>query len=586
MGIELKSIKSPADIKGHSLEELSALAGDIRVALLEKLSRRGGHVGPNLGFVEATIALHYVFNSPVDKIIFDVSHQCYTHKILTGRVAAFIDPEHYNDASGYTNPDESAHDFFKVGHTSTSISLASGLAHARDLQGGHENIIAVIGDGSLSGGEALEGLDNAGELGSNFIVVVNDNDMSIAENHGGIYDNLRALRESGGTYPDNYFRTLGFDYLYVGAGNDIGALIKAFESVKDIGHPVVVHINTEKGHGYSAAVANKEKWHWESPFDVATATVFADEVKAPSYADITARLLLDQMVADPRIVAVNAATPGLMGFTPERRMQAGRRFIDVGIAEEQAAGMSSGLAKGGMRPFWGVCSTFVQRAYDQISQDIAINNTPVVIGVINAGFRGLTDVTHLCWFDIPLLSNIPNIVMLAPASAAEYVAMAKWALQQTDHPVVIRIPAIVSDIDIPVSDDYNDLNTFRQISSGSKVAIIAVGLMLTAAMKAAEILRSQGMEPTVINPRFVSGLDAEMLSALEADHQAVVTVEDGILDGGFGQKVASFYSDRPMLVKCLGLPKEFLDRYNPDTLAKECKLTPEGIVDTVNTMWR
>ena len=585
--MNLKDIKSPADIKGKSIQELANLAAQIRMALMEKLSRHGGHVGPNLGFVEATMALHYVFNSPVDKIIFDVSHQCYTHKMLTGRVQAFIDPAHYDDVTGFTEPRESEHDFFTIGHTSTAISLSTGLAKARDLKGEKFNIVTIIGDGALSGGEAFEGLDNAAVLNSNFIVVVNDNEMSIAENHGGLYADLRLLRNTKGQDPVNYFRSLGFAYRYVPEGNNLSALIAAFEEVKDIDHPVVVHIHTEKGAGYAPAMRDKEKWHFESPFDIPTATVFADEHPHKNYSNMTAKLLMDSFAKDPRVVAITSATPSVMGMGPELRREAGNRFIDVGIAEEQAAAMSSGLAKGGMRPFWGVFSTFVQRAYDQISQDIAINNNPAVIGVFGAGVRGMNDVTHLCWFDIPMLSNIPNIVMLSPAYAEEYKAMFNWALTQTDHPVVIRIPNEYIEMpDLKPDTDYSDLNTFQQIEGGHDLAIIAVGAMLSYALQAAKQLRAKGINPTVINPRFVSGVDAEMLSALSPDHKAVLTVEDGVLDGGFGQKVAAFYGDRPMLVKCLGLPKEFHDKFNSADYAAQCGLTVDGIVTAAETMFK
>lgn len=586
--IKLTEIKSPADIKGLSMEELKTLAADMRVALLERLSRHGGHVGPNLGFVEATLALHYVFNSPKDKIIFDVSHQCYPHKMLTGRMAGYIDPAHYDDISGYTNPGESPHDFFTVGHTSTSVSLACGLAKARDLEGRKENIIAVIGDGSLSGGEAFEGLDNAATLRSNFIVVVNDNDMSIAENHGGLYDNLKLLRTTCGEAPVNFFKALGFDYRFVGQGNDPAALIAAFEQVKDCTVPTVVHVVTDKGHGYAPAEADKEKWHYETPFDVATGTVFADRNASESYSSLTAQFLLGKMKVDPTVVAVNAATPAVMGFTPDLRKQAGDRFIDVGIAEEHAAALSSGLAKGGMNPFWGVYSTFVQRAYDQISQDICINSNSAVIAVFGGGVRSMNDVTHLCWFDIPLLSNIPNLVYLAPADRKEYLAMADWALRQRRFPVAIRVPS-AAPVDIPevaAQDNYDDLNTFSQVVTGHGVAIVAVGNMLTYALEANRILRGMGYEPTVINPRFVSGLDAAMLSSLSPDHDAVLTVEDGILDGGFGQKVSAFYGDTPMLVRNLGLPKEFMDRYDIAEVATRCRLTAQGIADAVVEMFK
>lgn len=586
--MELKNIATPADIRGLSLTELNDLASQIRNALLEKLSHHGGHIGPNLGMVEATIALHYVFDTPKDQIVFDVSHQSYTHKMLTGRAQAFLNAAHYDDVTGYTNPEESPYDLFTIGHTSTSVSLATGLAKARDIQGGDWNVVAVIGDGSLSGGEAFEGLNNGAVLHSNFIVVVNDNDMSIAENHGGLYADLRLLRNSKGTAENNYFRSLGYAYRYVANGNSIEALIKAFTEVKNSSNPVVVHIVTEKGHGYKPAVRHKEQFHWGMPFDLATGEpLIADD--APDYGDVTYELLRERLKKDKTLVTLTAGTAAIGGFTPERRKEFGRHFIDVGIAEEQAAAMASGLAKNGCRPFWAVHSSFVQRAYDQISQEIAINGTPVVIGVFGGSLFGIKDVTHLGWFDETLLANIPNIVYLSPADKDEYVSMANWALEQKQFPVIIRVPGgNPKSLGVTVDDDdYSDLNTYRQILSGSDVAIIAAGSMLGNALKAAEILKkNHGLTPTVINPRYLSGIDEEMLSALSSDHRAVITVEDAIVNGGFGQKVASFFADRPMLVRNLGLPTEFMDGYDAIKVAEKYHLTPEGIAEVARTMWK
>lgn len=582
----LKDVKTPADIRNLSINELTDLASQMRTALLDKLSHHGGHIGPNLGMVEATIALHYVFDTPKDQLVFDVSHQTYLHKMLTGRAEAFLDPAHYDDVTGYTNPGESPYDLFTMGHTSTSVSLATGLAKARDLKGGDWNVVAIIGDGSLSGGEAFEGLDNGATLHSNFIVVVNDNDMSIAENHGGLYADLRLLRNSKGQAEPNYFRSLGYAYRFVANGNSIEALIKAFKEVKDSPNPVVVHIVTEKGHGYKPAVADKETFHWGMPFDLKTGKPL-DTSDEPDYGDYTYQLLKERMDADPDVVVLTAGTPTVSGFTAERRKLAGARFIDVGIAEEQAAAMSSGLAKNGIRPFWGVYSSFVQRAYDQISQDIAINNNPAVIGVFAGSVFGMNDVTHLGWFDQTLLANIPNVVVLSPADKDEYAAMLKWSLDQTDHPVVIRVPGgQVKSLGIEVDDDYSDLNTYRVVRSGHDIAIVAAGTMLGSALKAADILEAEGIHPTVINPRYLSGIDEELLSALSEDHRAVITVEDALLDGGMGQKIASFFADRPMLVRNLGLPKQFMDRYNARKVADACHLTPEGIASQAREMFK
>ena len=584
--MNLKDIKSPADIKGRSIDELKDLASQMREALLTKLSKHGGHIGPNLGMVEATIALHYVFDTPKDQIVFDVSHQTYLHKMLTGRVEAFLDPAKYDDVTGYTNPGESEFDLFTIGHTSTSVALATGLAKARDIKGDNQNVIAVIGDGSLSGGEAFEGLDNGAVLHSNFIVVVNDNNMSIAENHGGLYADLRLLRNTRGQADNNYFRSLGYAYRFVGDGNDIASLIKAFEEVKDSPNPVVVHIVTDKGHGYAPAEQNKEAFHWGGPFNIETGKPLGS-YDGPSYNELTYQFLKEKMAENPNVVAVTAGTPTVMGFTPDRRKEAGRRFIDVGIAEEQAAAMSSGMAKNGLRPVWGVYSSFVQRAYDQISQDISINHTPAVIAVFMGTVSGMNDVTHLGWFDQSLLANIPGIVMLAPSHRREYLAMMNWAVEQTDYPVIVRVPdPAVVDLDIEVDDDYSDLNSYRMVRSGHDIAIIAAGNMLPDALKAADKLEAEGIKPTVINPRFLSGIDEEMLSAFSEDHRAVLTVEDAILDGGMGQKIASFFADRPMLVKNLGLPKVFMDRYDASKVKEEAHLTVDGIVEQAKIMFK
>lgn len=577
--MKIDQISGPQDIKGLGVEELRALAADIRTALLQRLAARGGHVGPNLGFVEATIAMHYVFDSPKDKIVFDVSHQSYTHKILTGRGYGFTDPARYGDITGFTSHTESEHDWFTIGHTSTSVSLATGLAVARDMQHQSGNVIAVIGDGSLSGGEAFEGLDTGGTLRSNFIVVVNDNEMSIAENHGSLYDNLQLLRQTNGQAQDNYFRTLGYNYIYVADGNDLEALIAAFRSVKDSTAPVVVHLHTRKGLGYEPAEQNQEEWHWHLPF--------GDEPKAEtdaapqSYADLTYDILSDMMQHDPRVVVLNAGTPATLGFYPDRRAKVGDRFIDVGIAEEQAAAMASGLAKGGMRPYWGVTSTFVQRAYDQISQDICINGNPAVIGLFGCGLYGMTDVTHLCWFDIAMISNIPGLLMLAPTCGAEYRAMLTWAMQQTQTPVVLRNPGfMVQNLDIPVESDYSQPR-MQTVHTGSGVAVIAVGDMLEVALKALPLLSEQGINPTIINPRCVSQLDTEALDALQAGHKLVVTMENGVVDGGFGQKIASHYGLTDMRVLNLGLPHRFMNRYNPHQLATACGLTSDSLTQRI-----
>ena len=581
----LSNIKSPQDIKGLNTEQLTTLAHEIRQALLTKLSVHGGHVGPNLGMVEATIALHVVFDSPYDKIVYDVSHQSYTHKMLTGRAEAFLDPAEYDSVTGYTNRQESEHDFFTMGHTSTSVSLACGLAKARDLKGGRENIIAVIGDGSLSGGEAFEGLSNAAEAGTNMIIVVNDNEMSIAENHGGLYRNLQLLRESGGEAPCNYFRSLGLDYVYVEEGNDIATLIETFRRVKDCPHPVVVHIHTLKGKGYAPAEKEKERFHWSMPFDLTTGKVKVTE-EGEDYGELTGAFLLDEMQRNRQVVAITSGTPAVFGFSPERRQKAGRQFVDVGIAEEHAVALASGIAAGGGCPVYGVYSTFLQRTYDQLSQDLCINNNPAVICVFAASVWGMNDVTHLGLFDIPLLSNIPNMVYLAPTSKEEYFAMLRWGMQQTGHPVAIRVPGngVISS-NAPVDTDYSDLNRYKTTQQGDTVAIIAAGSFYALGESVADLLHKQeGITPTLINPRYLTGIDEAMLDGLKKNHRLVVTLEDGVLDGGFGEKIARYYGPCDMKVSNYGVRKEFVDRYDVSELLAANRLTAPQIVEDIASL--
>ena len=581
----LNRINEPKDLKNLSSEELNKIAEEIREILLKKLSIHGGHFGPNFGMVEAIIAMHYVFNSPIDKIVYDVSHQSYPHKILTGRKDMFIYEEKYDDVTGYSNPDESEHDFFKIGHTSTSISLASGLAKARDLKKENYNVIAVIGDGSLSGGEALEGLDFAGEQRSNFIIVVNDNDMSIAENHGGLYKNLKQLRESNGTCECNLFKAMGLDYLYVNEGNNIEQLIKAFEKVKDIKHPIVVHINTEKGKGYKPAEENKETWHWTMPFDIETGKSKFN-FDGEDYGTLTADYLLEKMKKDEKVVAIVAGVPTNIGFTKEKRDLAGEQFIDVGIAEEHAIAMASGIAKNGGKPVFATHSSFMQRTYDQLSQDLCVNNNPATILVNTASVYGMNDVTHLGLYDIAMMSNIPNLVYLAPTSKEEYFAMLDWSIEQNEHPVAIRIPCngVISD-GRKIDKDYNDLNKYKLEKKGNKVAILALGDFYQLGEEIQkEMYEKLNIQATLINPRYITGLDKELLKKLELDHDVVITLEDGMLEGGFGEKIARFYGESSLKVKNYGIAKSFYDRYDVNELLKENGITKEQIIKDIEKM--
>lgn len=579
----LEKIQSPKDVKVLSMPQLHELAQEIRDGILNRDSNIGGHVGPNLGIVETTIAMHYVFNCPEDKFVFDVSHQSYPHKMLTGRAFGYYDNNRFQEISGYSSPAESPeYDQFELGHTSTSISLASGLQKARDIKGTKENIVVLIGDGSLSGGEALEGLDEVGELGTGIIIIVNDNEMSIAENHGGLYKNLALLRETNGKAECNLFRAMGLDYEYVADGNDVETLIKTFQEVKDIDHPIVVHIHTEKGKGYAPAVQNKEPWHWSMPFDIETGKPKV-EGGGEDYGNMTAEYLLEEMKKDKHLVAVTSGTPTVAGFFKARREEAGAQHVDVGIAEEQAVAMISGMAKGGIRPVYNVYSTFIQRTYDQIAQDLCINGNPAVINVFCASLYGMNDITHIGFYDIPMLSNIPNLVYLAPTCWEEYKAMMAWGIQQTAHPVAIRVPGgAVTHSDEQFDEDYSELNRFKMTHKGSKVAIVALGAFYGLGKQVAALLKEQkGIDATLINPRYITGLDEEMLESLKADHEKVITLEDGALEGGFGEKIARFYGDSDMKTLCFGIKKGLYDRYDYQQLAKDNELTPEQIVARV-----
>ena len=578
----LETINSPKDIKKLSLAELQQLAQEIRDGILNRDSLIGGHVGPNLGIVETIIALHYVFDTPKDKIVYDVSHQCYPHKMLTGRWKGFFGAEEMRKISGYTNPNESEYDNFIVGHTSTSVSLATGLAKARDLRGEHHKVIALIGDGSLSGGEALEGFSNAAVLNSNILIIVNDNEMSIAENHGGIYTNLRLLRETNGTAECNMFRAWGFEYRYVADGNNQENMIKVLQELKDVKKPTVLHIHTLKGKGYAPAEENKERWHWSLPFDRKTGEITAD-ISGENYSDITYDFLYARHQQDKNMVVISAGTPGAYGLNQERRASFGENYIDVGIAEEQAVAMASALAKGGCRPVFMVYSSFLQRTYDQLSQDLALNNNPAVILVFSAGISGM-DATHLGSFDIPLVANIPNIVYLAPTGKEEYLAMLNWGLNQNEHPVVIRVPLAVTKGG-KAEESYGDLNRYQLVKQGSKVAVLALGSFFELGESVVAELKEQGIDATLVNPRYITGVDEKLLNELAKNHQVVATLENGELDGGFGEKIASFYGASKVKVLNFGAKKEFTDRVPYAELMKRYHLTPEQITaDIMNVL--
>ena len=579
----IEKINSPKDLKSLSVEQLSVVADEVRQGVLNRVSHHGGHVGPNLGFTEATVALHYVFNAPEDKIVFDVSHQSYPHKMLTGRKEGFLDVSRMDGISGYSSPLESpVYDNFEIGHTSTSVALASGIQKARDILGGKENIIAVIGDGSLSGGEAFEGLDTAAELGTNIIVVVNDNEMSIAENHGGLYRNLKLLRETNGQAELNYFRALGFDYLYVEQGNDVSRLVEAFRKVKDIDHPIVVHIHTEKGHGYAPAVADKERWHWNMPFNIEDGSLRNPSQGGESMTMLLGDWLFEEMKRDKKLVAIAAAVPAAIGFTKERREAAGKQFVDVGIAEEEGVALASAMAKRGAHPVFSTYATFLQRTYDQLAQDLAVNGNPAVINVLGASVYGMNDFTHICFFDIPMISHIPNLVYLAPTTWEELCAMESWAIRQEQYSVAIRVPAFgVAHSTEDVDSDYSSLNKAVVAHRGSNVAIIAVGDFFQKGEAVRQLLAQNGIDATLVNPRYLSGLDEQLFEELKADHSLVATIEDGCLDGGYGETVARFYGPSSVRVLNFGVRKMLYDRYDVDQLLTDNHLQDQQIAEDI-----
>lgn len=578
----IENINSPADMKGLTVDELKTLADEVRKGILNRVSEHGGHVGPNLGFTEATVAMHYVFDSPKDKFVFDVSHQSYPHKMLTGRKEGFLDTTKMDVVSGYSSPAESPeYDTFEVGHTSTSISLASGLMKARDLQKQKYNIVVVIGDGSLSGGEAFEGLDTVSEMGTGIIIVVNDNEMSIAENHGGLYKNLQMLRETGGKAELNFFKTFGFEYHYLEEGNDMEKLIEAFKAVKDTKVPVVLHIHTEKGHGYKPATEDKEAWHWSMPFDLKTGKVKNPElIKGENYGELVGEYLSKKVKEDPKLVVITSAVPASFGFDKKRRRAAGKQYIDVGIAEEEGVAIASGMAKGGVHPVYTTYATFLQRAYDQLTQDLAVNGNPAVINVMGASIFGMNDLTHVCFFDIAWLSHIPNLVYLAPTTWEEFKAMEDWAIAQEKYSVAIRVPAwtVQHDTETVYDTDYSDINKYKVVKKGQKVAVIAAGDFYQKGKLLVDALDAkENIQATLINPRFLSGLDRELLHELEFSHQLVVTLEDGTLDGGFGERIAGFYGRREMRVLNFGVKKQLYDRYDVNKLLEDNNLTDDLI---------
>lgn len=576
----LDKINDPSDLKKLEISELPKLADEVREAVINRISNIGGHKGPNLGMVEMTVALHYVFNSPKDKLVFDVSHQCYSHKILTGRKDAFLFSEHFHDVTGFTNPAESVHDIFKIGHTSTSISLALGLAIARDLEKKHDNVVAIIGDGSLSGGEALEALDYAGEYNKNLIIIVNDNDQSIAENHGGIYKTLRKLRETNGQDPNNLFSSFGLEYHYLDDGHNLEKLVSLFESVKDIDHPVVLHIHTIKGKGLKYAEENREQWHAGGPFNVEDGSPKIT-IKNDTTVFESLKELLD---SNEQAVVVNAGTPMSLGFTKDKREEYVKRgqFIDVGIAEENGVAIASGIAKNGGTAVFGTFAAFFQRTYDQVSHDLCLNDNPATMLVLSPGVYGMNSDTHLALCDIQQFAYIPNLIYLAPATRSEYKNALKFATTQKKHPVGIRVPAVFSDIQEEDNTNYAEINKNKIIKKGSKVAIFGIGKMIDMANDIAyKLKKEKNLDITIINPLFLSGLDEKLLNSLKNNHQLIITLEDGELMGGYGQNISSFYGQNEISVKNYGISKKFHTDFVAEELLAENGMSISNIYNFI-----
>lgn len=579
----LDKIEGPSDLKKLSVEELTQLAQEIRETLIEKASRYGGHLGSNLGVVELTIALHYVFRSPKDKIIFDVSHQCYVHKILTARKAAFREEKLYRAVSGYTNPLESEHDLFNIGHTSTSISLACGLAKSRDLCKRKENVIAVIGDAALDGGEAFEALNYAAELGGGLIVVVNDNDMSIPENHGGLCAHLSELRENAGDCQNNFFKSLGFEYHFVKNGHNVAELISVFKKIKNTARPVLVHCVTHKGKGYIYAEKDREKWHWAHPFDIETGAFHKEKaVPKENYGAIVGEYLMGKIKSDPTVVAMTASVPAYIGFNPARRKEAGRQYVDVGIAEPNGITMAAAIAKGGGKPVFVTGSSFYQRVYDQIEQEMCINKCAATMLVAFSGINGHDSDAHAGLYDMALLGNIPGLIYLAPSNKQEYLAMLDWSIEQNESPVAIRIPWNgVYHTKEPVPQDYSKAKYWVRYQ-GTQVALLGLGSFYQLAEGVWALLKDNlGIEATLIDPLFITGVDVELLEGLKEKHRLVVTMEDGIVSGGFGARVAQYYGTSDMKVMNCGFYQEVPTQFEVEEMMLANRLTPEQILEDI-----
>lgn len=627
----LSSIHTPADVHALSAQQLRDLCLEIRATLLDYGKKHGGHIGSNLGVVELTVALHRVFDSPRDRFIFDVSHQSYVHKMLTGRAEAYLDQSHFDEVTGFTNPLESEHDSFVLGHTGTSISLACGLAKTRDMQRGAAgestigNVIAIIGDGSLSSAIAFEGLNNAAEQGGNLIIIVNDNEMSIAEDFGGMYGQLAKLRTSNGMAELNLFKAFGLDYRYVEQGNDVDALVEVLNEVKDIDHPIVVHIHTTKGLGFNDETeadngsdgcnqtnpqphaGQCEANHWQDP----EASLGKPLDARKYYGEMAMASLERRFDNEPGLVVISPATPGSNGITRDFRERAGAHYVDTGITEEHAAAFAAGIARAGGRPVLATSATFFQRTFDQLQQELALNHVPATLLIFGAGISG-ADNTHSGTFDMTMFANVPDVTCLAPASGEQMLDMLAWATGPSEHGVVaIRMPgeqilALERAADMAFdplqrAEEHDPavniagacpFARYQIVQPGRDVAILGLGNTMPLAAEITSALAENDEEHAAITATLVDALqystmDAELLAMLADGHRLVVTLEDGQLEGGWGEKVTAFYANSSntkashVRVLNFGAAKEFTDRVPLGELNERYGLTSETIVSRI-----
>lgn len=622
--MDLTKITSPSFLKNMNKTELESLASQIRSFLIEKCSITGGHIGPNLGVVELTIALHKAFNSPKDKFLWDVGHQAYVHKILTGRADQFDSLRQYKGLSGFPKRSESEHDEWETGHSSTSLSAAMGMAVARDIKQEKNYVVPIIGDGALTGGMALEALNHIGHEKTNMIVILNDNEMSIAPNVGALHSILGRLRTAkeyskakeeleslmkkipvlGGKVASTaervkdslkylvvsgvFFEEMGFKYLGPIDGHDFEALEKTLEYAKKVKGPVIVHVITKKGKGYKPAEEDTVgTWHGTGPYKMETGAFVKSNVKGPAWSSLVSESVRKLMKDDERIVAITPAMP--VGSKMEGiQKDFPNRFFDVGIAEQHATTMAAGIATQGMKPFLAIYSTFLQRAYDQVLHDIARANLNVFIGIDRAGLVGADGETHQGVFDIAFLRHIPNIVLMMPKDENEGQHMVKTAIEYNDGPIALRYPR-GNGYGVPMDEEMKTIpiGSWKVLKEGQDAVILTFGTTIPMAMQAAEELSEKGINVKIVNARFIKPLDEAMLHELMAKKMPILTIEEGVLQGGFGSAVLEFASDhnyRDIEIERIGIPDQFVEQGNVDLLLEEVHITKDETVARIEQL--